>query len=136
MTISNTERSIKYRAKARDRINARRRQRYAENAEHRAQTLRESKAYREANAAKITARRRVRAHGTDGTSLIAEQGGRCAICWTAFSMLRSKYVHIDHDHRTGLVRGVLCAACNSGLGFFDDNPVVIDAAAAYLRRAR
>ncbi|MEO8322990.1 MAG: endonuclease domain-containing protein, partial [Actinomycetota bacterium] len=40
--------------------------------------------------------------------------------------------HIDHHHRTGRVRGVLCFNCNNALGHFDDDPWVLDAAADYL----
>lgn len=45
------------------------------------------------------------------------QGDKCAICATP---LESKNrVHIDHDHETGRVRGVLCAHCNLGLGYLE-----------------
>ncbi len=44
--------------------------------------------------------------------------------------------HIDHDHSTGKVRGLLCSCCNTGIGMFKDNPDVLDRAAFYLVRSR
>ena len=52
--------------------------------------------------------------------------GICAICGSENGS------HIDHDHDTTVVRGMLCNGCNSGLGFFADNPDFLRAAAAYL----
>ncbi|MGC9537968.1 endonuclease VII domain-containing protein [Streptomyces sp. UG1] len=58
--------------------------------------------------------------------LIASQMGLCAIC------LKAPAVHVDHCHKTGRVRGVLCFNCNSGLGLLRDDPDVINRAADYL----
>ena len=46
----------------------------------------------------------------------------------------TKRLCIDHDHGTGQVRGILCTACNFGLGAFKDNPIFLEAAIRYLRK--
>jgi len=61
--------------------------------------------------------------------LLANQGGRCGICRQLPSSSIS--LHVDHDHQTGRIRGLLCFVCNSSLGEFDD-PAQLRAAARYL----
>lgn len=56
------------------------------------------------------------------------QGGSCAICFQAFA----KTPHVDHDHTTGTVRGLLCGPCNRGLGIYQDSPDRLRAAISYL----
>ena len=58
------------------------------------------------------------------------QGGLCAICRAAPA------VHVDHDHTSGRVRGMLCFSCNAALGHFRDDPVVLRRAARYLEGRR
>ena len=53
------------------------------------------------------------------------QGGKCAICGKNFTKssnygLRSTEAHVDHNHKTKMVRGLLCVRCNSGIGHFDN----------------
>jgi hypothetical protein len=61
--------------------------------------------------------------------LFAEQDGKCAICSVD---LEAAGLHVDHDHTSGKVRGILCPPCNKGIGHLRDSPDVIIAAAAYL----
>lgn len=68
-------------------------------------------------------------------AMLAEQGGRCAIC-DATSAGRSGAWCIDHCHETNEVRGLLCVKCNAGLGSFSDNPGHLLAAERYLQRSR
>ena len=66
--------------------------------------------------------------GAQADALLASQGGLCAIC------RERPAEHIDHDHVTGEVRGMLCFNCNGGLGQFRDRPDLLRLAAAYLER--
>lgn len=59
-------------------------------------------------------------------ALVAEQQGVCCIC------LAAPAEHVDHCHKTGRVRGVLCFSCNAALGQFKDRPDAIRRAAAYV----
>jgi hypothetical protein len=55
------------------------------------------------------------------------QQGKCAICGCTL-----KKANTDHDHKTGEVRGLLCARCNRALGRFGDRLDLLQAAVAYL----
>jgi hypothetical protein len=65
------------------------------------------------------------------TDLLARQGLGCAICG-APENADGRSLHVDHDHKTGRVRGILCADCNFGLGKFKDDPELLQAAIDYL----
>jgi hypothetical protein len=65
-------------------------------------------------------------------AVLAEQGGGCAICGRR-AKAGGRRLNIDHDHVTGAVRGVLCASCNRGIGWFRDVPVCLETAAVYLK---
>ena len=59
-----------------------------------------------------------------------EQDGRCAICNTEIT---DKTCHIDHDHESKKVRGLLCDLCNKGLGQFRDSISNLQNAISYLK---
>lgn len=62
--------------------------------------------------------------------ILDSQGGVCAICGETPNPFR-----LDHDHITGRPRGILCNHCNTGLGFFRDNPRSLLTASRYLDKA-
>ena len=71
--------------------------------------------------------------------LFQAQGGVCAICGLpeyrkATNGRVRRYLSVDHDHKTGQVRGLLCGGCNAGLGHFGDDLERVTAAVRYLRR--
>jgi hypothetical protein len=59
-------------------------------------------------------------------ALVVAQGGVCLICG------RDNPEHVDHDHETGKVRGILCFTCNVGLGNYGDDVTRLRNAADYL----
>jgi hypothetical protein len=67
-------------------------------------------------------------------SMLAGQGGACAICGT--SEWGSSGPHVDHDHSTGDIRGILCQTCNIGLGHLGDCVETIKVALDYLEKSR
>lgn len=69
----------------------------------------------------------------DCKALLKKQGGKCAICRKEL-VWPSKGTHVDHNHKTGRVRGVLCNNCNRGLGSFQDDPEILTSAARYARK--
>lgn len=64
--------------------------------------------------------------------LLVEQDRRCAIC----GKLVDESGCWDHDHESGMTRGILCKPCNLVLGNADDNDSILERAAAYLKAWR
>lgn len=64
--------------------------------------------------------------------MMVDQNHSCAICLKPNNL--SKKMHVDHDHATGLVRGLLCSHCNHLLGHAKDQPTILLNAIAYLKR--
>lgn len=62
-------------------------------------------------------------------AIMAEQHGKCAICQKDVT-LKS---HLDHNHATKRVRGILCAGCNTRLPYVE-NPTLLEASLRYLKR--
>lgn len=73
--------------------------------------------------------------GLDFEEMLATQKGKCAICEADNpGVSHRETLFVDHCHKTGKVRGLLCHKCNSGLGSFRDSPHLLLHAADYLAR--
>ena len=68
----------------------------------------------------------------DYDRMFEAQGGVCAICGEARPEERT--LHVDHDHATGVIRGLLCFRCNQAIGSLQEDYDIFQAAADYLDR--
>jgi hypothetical protein len=86
-------------------------------------------------------KRKYRMNAQQYDELAASQNYLCAICRTELLPQKS---HVDHDHNCcpgthtcgECVRGILCGRCNAGIGFLEDDPERMIAAAKYIRKFR
>lgn len=87
--------------------------------------------------------RRLAAYGLtlrDYEDLLASQGRVCAICKRPEGRRSTQNgkvmpLHVDHDHVTGEIRGLLCSRCNTAIGLLRDDVDVVSSAVDYLKRA-
>ncbi len=107
-----------------------------------ARTRRWSKAHPERHAHNVRTGKLRREYGLeqkDYQAMLEAQNGLCAICKQPERRKKPKSLgvarlSVDHNHKTGGVRQLLCGTCNAGLGKFHDNPALLRAAADYLER--
>jgi hypothetical protein len=143
--------SKRYRAKHSAKIKARRKAAYAANAEanraasrayyteHKEHAAALARKYRAEKPHVFRARKRKGTYGLtpdDFRELWNLQAGRCAICLCRLHDDGERQTHVDHDHTTGAVRGLLCVDCNVGLGRFKDNAQALERASAYVALGR
>jgi hypothetical protein len=64
-------------------------------------------------------------------ALVEKADGKCAIC----QKIPKQSLSVDHCHKTGRVRGLLCRRCNSAIGFLEDNINLVSSALGYLKWA-
>lgn len=64
--------------------------------------------------------------------LYQKQDGTCAICGEHRTLGGKSGLYVDHDHKNGGVRGLLCPTCNSAIGKFKDDIMMMYRAIAYL----
>ena len=106
-----------------ERIRERRRRRYATGADNYMVAVRWERKYGLSDA--------------EYHDILAAQGGGCGICGRQQPGLapvtgKPRRLVVDHDHATGVVRGLLCTPCNSGIGMLGDQPQRLRVAADYL----
>lgn len=73
----------------------------------------------------------------DFDRMVEEQGGRCALCdgppcASRFKRSTEARFHVDHCHKTGKVRALLCYKCNAGIALLNDDPNLMKRAAIYV----
>lgn len=72
----------------------------------------------------------------DYRNMYREQGGMCPICMKIKPISGKYKMHVDHCHETNKVRGLLCSACNTNLGKFNDSIDMLERAIYYLKEAK
>jgi Recombination endonuclease VII len=81
---------------------------------------------------------------TEYESLLEAQAHRCAICGKHESECKRKgrnnrnyqiILHVDHDHVTGTIRGLLCHKCNTLIGYAGDDRKILQNAISYLEKS-
>ena len=73
----------------------------------------------------------------DYNRMLDAQNGCCDVCGKTEKTEiagRTLSLAVDHDHATGVVRGLLCSNCNTAIGLLGDDPALLDAAKAYLAK--
>ena len=70
---------------------------------------------------------------TEYDEMSKQQNHTCMICGESE---KKQTLTVDHDHKTGKIRSLLCINCNSGIGRFNDDPALLIVAAEYLIRHR
>lgn len=69
-------------------------------------------------------------------NLLKQHNHKCAICECDEVDSVHGVLHVDHCHKTGNIRGLLCRQCNTALGKFKDSEEILDKAKAYLRKCK
>lgn len=124
-------------------VNVRRRAHYLENREYKIKQARE---YREKNRERVLHSKRRQSFGITAkefNEMLLRQNGLCAICKQPETSKinrgkngsKTNSLSVDHDHRTGAIRGLLCGRCNRGVGFFKDDIKILYSAAKYLKES-
>ena len=62
------------------------------------------------------------------------QSGKCEICQKPFRSYSGRGIHVDHNHATGKIRGILCYNCNLMIGFAADSKSTLENAVSYIDR--
>lgn len=103
---------------------------------HRQERLAWMKAYYATHKKEQMAYKRMKKYGMsqdDFDALLEKQGMACAIChrddWPGKHL-----PHVDHDHKSGKIRGILCSKCNTALGLVNESLEIIKSMENYIRK--
>lgn len=129
----------KYYNEHKEEINRKAREKYASSPEKREDTRKRNKKRLENEDPRIIKSRSLKHYYgitiEDYDRMFEEQEGLCAICELPETrIIRNKVasLHVDHNHETGEVRGLLCSRCNVAIGMMKENPSLFVKAAEYL----
>ena len=100
-----------------------------------------AKKYRRENVEKlkrVTLWRKYQITPEEFNNLLEKQNGKCLVCGILLDKQGSKSIkpHVDHDHKKGFVRGILCSKCNLLLGEARDSIEILQSAINYLTKHR
>lgn len=123
---SHKEEYAVYREENKDKINLWHKENYMNNRDRK---LEYNRAHREES--KVAYIKRKYSIGVEEyNNILRGQNFKCAICGSELKLDRK--THVDHNHKTNYVRGILCENCNHGIGGFMDDPRLCIRAANYL----
>lgn len=123
-----------------DKVNASRRQKYATDEDYREKTKKKVSEYNKKHPEIKKNSHLMYDFGItleDYNNLLVKQDYKCAICGSKLPKnSKTKHLVVDHDHKTGKVRGLLCQCCNFGLGQFGDSIENLKNAIKYLEECK
>jgi hypothetical protein len=119
-----------------DERNARRRERYRVDAEHREVCKRQSRKVSKQKRMEYRLRKEFGLTLEEYQCIGDRQKWKCAICGADKADARGHRLHVDHCHATGKVRGLLCGKCNTAIGRFKDSIEYLHRAVEYLRGSK
>jgi len=138
MAFSTKEKRKEYSDKNRDRLNRQQREWRAKNIgkekEYRKKWYLRSRSPEQLEKEKLAMiKYRYGLEKEDYERVLEDQDNKCKVCDKEFdSNGQSTKLHIDHCHDSGEIRGFLCNNCNIGLGYFCDDPQILQSAMEYL----
>lgn len=135
---ANKDRIKEYREETREKRNAMRREVYKQDRSRRVAARAAATEYRKKNPTRRKEHELKTKYGIslhEMNDLLLKQNNRCAICGFKNDGNKSFFPFVDHCHKTGVVRGLLCTKCNFGIGQFNDNPDLLRTAISYLEEA-
>ena len=121
-----------YRQKNKEKVKAYRKDYYKANKKKVKAYYQENKDKALAAAANSKCKKKYGITSEQKMEMVINQNSKCLICGEPF--LESKNTCVDHCHKTGKVRGILCSKCNSGLGYFKDDINILRNALEYLEK--